>query len=139
MSVLRQAAVIGLGERGQAWVVRLLGKDWQVSGFNPQVSVAMKGAVRRGTISLSVGQAGLVIVAIPDRLALIRKVVQTVQGVAAPGCWFTRRCRWPISAVARPGHSRFFVLLAAKFRHSLTERYRFEIGKVSLKALKDNV
>lgn len=86
MPVLRQAAVIGLGERGQAWVARLVAEDWQICSFDPQVSVAIKGVVQRATISLSVEQAGLVIVAVPDRLALIRKVIQTVQGAAAPGC-----------------------------------------------------
>ena len=83
----RTVAILGAGETGRRWKQDFLTAGWRVRLFDPDPDAPgfqdMTGDCRRvGTISGSVGDADWIVVAVPDRLELIQKVVQRAQAVA---------------------------------------------------------
>jgi len=96
----RQSAILGLGSRGRAWGRTLHGAGWFVVGFDPdpavqEVSDMVPGMKREPTISATVRGADWVITCLPDRLELMRKVIQRAQAEAPEGA---------VIAVASPTH-----------------------------------
>ena len=85
----RIVAILGAGETGARWKQDFLTAGWQVRIFDPDPEapgfIDMKGDCRRvGTISGSVGEADWIVVAVPDRLELMQKIIQRAQAVAPP-------------------------------------------------------
>ena len=56
---------------------------WRVVLFDPDPAIAAP-VQRAETISQAVGDAELIVIAVPDRLALVRKVAQVVQAACLP-------------------------------------------------------
>lgn len=86
----RKAAVLGLGDRGKAWAELFRDAGWRVSGFDPEPSAqglprGSRGWRREETISTTVAYADWVICCLPDRLELMRKVIQRAQAEAPEG------------------------------------------------------
>lgn len=86
----RAVAVLGLGDTGSAWAKALHSAGWNVRVFDPSdmVDDAMpKGAGFRrcDTISGAVRDAAWIIVALPQRLELVTKVIQRAQAEAPAG------------------------------------------------------
>ncbi len=83
----RKVAVLGLGTRGGDIVRAFHASGWTVSGFDPDPGATgvpdLKQDWRRETtISGSVHGADWVVVCLPERLELMRKVIQRAQGEA---------------------------------------------------------
>lgn len=83
----RKAAVLGLGERGQAWAEAFRDAGWRVSGFDPEPGVlglprGSRGWRREETISTTVAYSDWVVLCVPDRLELMQKVIQRAQAEA---------------------------------------------------------
>ena len=85
----KHAAIIGLGQRGQAWANAFLEAGWDVTGFDPDpVSPVFSGAEGRGqwrqepTISATVRDASWITLCLPERLELLQKVIQRAQAEA---------------------------------------------------------
>ena len=83
-----RAAILGLGTRGTRWAEACLAAGWDVQGFDPDDRAGggiSTGASwrREGTISGAVSGAELVICCLPERLELVRTVVQRAQAAAA--------------------------------------------------------
>lgn len=71
-------ALLGCGSRGLRIVELARISGWDLCVFDPDPAVHCD-APRVQTISKAVSAADLIILAVPDRLALVRKVVQVVQ------------------------------------------------------------
>ena len=85
----RRAGILGLGRRGGSWVRTCLAAGWQVSGFDPEPRAGPRldagdAWYRAETISAAVQDAELVIACLPERLELMRMVLQRAQA-EAPG------------------------------------------------------
>ncbi len=82
------AAIVGLGARGARWAEALQAAGWMVSGFDPDDRAGRKlgGATwkREATISATVRRADVVLCFLPDRLELVRMVLQRVQAETKP-------------------------------------------------------
>ena len=83
-----RAAVLGLGGRGARWVDTCLAAGWEVAGFDPddRASAGTDGGAawhREATISAAVKGASWVICCLPERLELMRTVIQRAQASAA--------------------------------------------------------
>lgn len=79
-----RVAILGLGARGLRWAETCLAAGWEVSGFDPDDRVSHDpGWQRADTISSAVKGANWVICCLPDRLELIRTVVQRAQAQTA--------------------------------------------------------
>ena len=86
----RKAAIIGLGERGSAWAEMFRAAGWRVSGFDPEpgakgLADGSRGWRREETISRTVAYSDWIVCCVPDRLELMRKVMQRVQAEAPEG------------------------------------------------------
>lgn len=81
----RRAAILGLGRRGETWARLLHHAGWEVTWFDPEPASRDLSVVRAGTISDCVAGADWVLVAVPERIELIRSVVQRVQASAPDG------------------------------------------------------
>ena len=84
----RKAAILGLGQSGGAWARRFHAMGWQVTGFDPELLAEgipqfVHDWRQENTISATVRGADWVLVCLPDRLELMRKVIQRAQ-VEAP-------------------------------------------------------
>jgi len=80
----RTAAILGLGETGAAWAKALDAAGWTIRVFDP--SDLIEGSIPKGasarrmqTISATVRDAQWIIIALPQRLELIQKVIQRAQ------------------------------------------------------------
>ena len=82
------AAIVGLGARGTRWAEALQAAGWMVSGFDPddRAGRGLGGATfrRETTISGTVRRADVVLCFLPDRLELVRMVLQRVQAETKP-------------------------------------------------------
>ncbi|MEO1536427.1 MAG: NAD(P)-binding domain-containing protein [Pseudomonadota bacterium] len=83
----RNAAILGLGRRGEAWARLCLDAGWSVRAFDPAPNAAsavarLPGLKREDTISSAVRHANWIICSVPDRLELIQMVVQRAQAEA---------------------------------------------------------
>lgn len=83
----RTAAILGLGRTGTAWARALSDAGWSLRVFDP--GEATEGAMPKGagarrmkTISATVRDASWIIVALPQRLELIQKVIQRAEAEA---------------------------------------------------------
>ncbi len=83
----RKVAILGLGHRGHDWSNLFHTGGWRVSGFDPEPAPdglpRFKSDWRRETtISATVHGADWVVICVPDRLELMRKVIQRAQAEA---------------------------------------------------------
>lgn len=83
-----KAALLGLGARGTRWAGMFVHAGWRVAGFDPDpkatgLAQARHGWRREQTISATVADADWIMICLPDRLELMRKVVQRAQVQAA--------------------------------------------------------
>ena len=82
-----RVAILGLGQRGARWAETCLAAGWDVSGFDPddRAGLSIRGGPawqRALTISGAVQGATWVICCLPERLELMRTVVQRAQASA---------------------------------------------------------
>ena len=82
-----RVAILGLGQRGVRWAETCLAAGWDVSGFDPdyRAGASISGGAtwqRAPTISSAVQGATWVICCLPERLELMRTVVQRAQASA---------------------------------------------------------
>ena len=82
-----RVAILGLGQRGARWAETCLAAGWDVCGFDPdgRAGVSISGGAtwqRAPTISGAVQGATWVICCLPERLELMRTVVQRAQASA---------------------------------------------------------
>ena len=82
-----RAAILGLGARGADWAETCLAAGWEVTGFDPDDRAGREiggGAAwrRETTISGAVKRADWVICCLPDRIELMRSVIQRAQASA---------------------------------------------------------
>lgn len=84
--MMRRVAILGLGATGLRWAEECLRAGWEVAVFDPDPTAgARKGKAgwrRDETISATVKGADWVLVAVPERLELIRSVIQRAQAEA---------------------------------------------------------
>ena len=85
-----QAAILGLGTRGADWAETCLAAGWEVTGFDPddRAGQGISGGAswrRETTISGAVKRADWVICCLPDRIELMRSVIQRAQASAPAG------------------------------------------------------
>jgi 3-hydroxyacyl-CoA dehydrogenase len=85
--MIRRVAILGLGQRGGAWAKAFHDAGWHITGFDPDpvpsgASVIGRDLRRETTISSSVARVDWVLICLPDRLELLRKVIQRVQAEA---------------------------------------------------------
>ncbi|WP_299752546.1 hypothetical protein [uncultured Boseongicola sp.] len=83
----RKVAVLGLGTRGGDIARAFHATGWAVSGFDPDpiaegVPDLKRDWTRESTISSTVCGADWVVICLPERLELMRKVIQRAQGEA---------------------------------------------------------
>lgn len=83
----RKVAVLGLGTRGGDIARAFHATGWAVSGFDPDpiaegVPDLKRDWTRESTISSTVRGADWVVICLPERLELMRKVIQRAQGEA---------------------------------------------------------
>lgn len=90
------AAILGLGNRGQAWAALLVGAGWRVHLFDPIPGLGTATAARLAdgapgppptacaTISASVAGADWIADCVPDRVLLKRKLYELAQRQADP-------------------------------------------------------
>lgn len=83
----RKAAILGVGQTGGLWARDFLEAGWQVRFFDPDpVADGIQGlrtsCDRASTISGCVGGADWILIAVPDRLELMQKVIQRAQAEA---------------------------------------------------------
>lgn len=83
-----RAAILGLGSRGAKWAETCLSAGWDVRGFDPDDRAGKKitgGALwqREARISGAVAGADWVICCLPERLELMRTVIQRAQAAAS--------------------------------------------------------
>ncbi len=83
----RKVAVLGLGTRGGDIARAFHASGWAVSGFDPDpIATGVPGLKRdwsrETTISGTVRGADWVVICLPERLELMRKVIQRAQGEA---------------------------------------------------------
>ncbi|MXQ06322.1 hypothetical protein GQ651_00540 [Alphaproteobacteria bacterium GH1-50] len=84
----RTVAILGLGRAGGEWARDMLDAGWRVRVFDPEPQpsglsgLKPKSFERTGTISGCVAAADWVIVAVPDRLELMQKIIQRAQAEA---------------------------------------------------------
>lgn len=95
-----RAAILGLGDRGTRWAETCLAAGWEVRGFDPddRAGRTVSGGAawrREATISGAVKRAGWVICCLPDRVELMRTVIQRAQASAPEGA---------VIAVVSEGH-----------------------------------
>lgn len=86
----RRVAILGLGERGSAFARAFHASGWSVAGFDPDASagseIAFRSDWRRyGTISQTVATADWIVLCLPERIELLRKVIQRAQAEAPEG------------------------------------------------------
>ena len=88
----RRAAILGLGTRGSEWANVLQSAGWTLTGFDPDPGVPSpefgNDFNRCQTISETVAHASWVVLCLPDRLELMRKVMQRAQSEAVDGTVF---------------------------------------------------
>ncbi len=80
---MTRLAVLGGGARGTCLMARADAPPWRVTLFDPDPTIDPK-VDRAKTISQAVADAELIVLAVPDRLALLRKVTQVVQAACRP-------------------------------------------------------
>ena len=83
----RTAAILGVGKTGGLWARDFLEAGWQVRFFDPDpIADGIQGlrtsCERSSTISRCVAGADWVLIAVPDRLELMQKVIQRAQAEA---------------------------------------------------------
>ena len=83
----RTVAILGVGDTGGLWARDFLEAGWRVRFFDPDpVASGIEGlrtsCERASTISGCVAHADWVLIALPDRLELMHKVVQRAQAEA---------------------------------------------------------
>ena len=79
-----RVAILGLGGRGRRWAENCLAAGLDVTGFDPDGRVQSdQGLTRADTIPAAVSGADWVICCLPERLELIRTVVQRAQALIA--------------------------------------------------------
>ncbi|MEK6217158.1 MAG: 3-hydroxyacyl-CoA dehydrogenase NAD-binding domain-containing protein [Boseongicola sp.] len=83
----RKAAILGLGQSGGAWAHRFHAAGWNVAGFDPEPLAEgtpnfQHDWRRETTISAAVHGADWVVICVPERLELLRKVIQRAQAEA---------------------------------------------------------
>lgn len=78
----RRAGILGLGRRGLAWARTCRDAGWHVSAFDPAPGAHPSGVSVAGTISAAVSRADWVFCCLPDRLELVRMVLQRAQSEA---------------------------------------------------------
>ena len=83
----RKVAVLGLGTRGGDIARAFHATGWQVAGFDPDpgaegVPELKRDWIRQSTISGTVQGADWVVICLPERLELMRKVIQRAQSEA---------------------------------------------------------
>ena len=86
----RKAAILGLGHSGGAWTRRFHAAGWTVTGFDPEPSAEGIPSFqhdwrRETTISATVHGADWIVICVPERLELLRKVIQRAQAEAPKG------------------------------------------------------
>lgn len=96
----RTVAILGVGETGGLWARDFLSAGWRVRFFDPDpVASGIAGlrtsCERASTISGCVSRADWILIAVPDRLELMQKVIQRAQAEAP---------RSAITAVASRSH-----------------------------------
>ena len=79
----KNATVIGYGKRGRHWVRRAVGAGWSVRVFDPEGALENRHpqVTQHDLISTAVAGAHWIVLCLPDRLALHRKVIQHIQTV----------------------------------------------------------
>jgi len=82
-----RAAILGLGDRGRRWADACRHAGWEVAGFDPDDRAGQglqgdKAWHREQTISGTVKGADWVICCLPERLELMRTVIQRAQAAA---------------------------------------------------------
>ncbi|MCV6591751.1 MAG: hypothetical protein OIF48_02280 [Silicimonas sp.] len=81
-----RVGILGLGRRGSHWAEAFLAAGWEVHGFDPDDRAGPReptGAWRREpTITGAVSRADWVVCCLPDRLDLLRAVIQRAQASA---------------------------------------------------------
>ena len=82
-----QLAILGYGTRGRHLLQHArhapLGTSPDITVFDPDPQITCE-AHRAPTLSQAVATADLIVLALPDRLALVRKVTQVVQAACPP-------------------------------------------------------
>jgi 3-hydroxyacyl-CoA dehydrogenase len=83
----RKAAILGLGQAGGAWARRFHAAGWSVTGFDPEplaegIPNFAHDWKRETTISATVRGADWIVICVPERLELLRKVIQRAQAEA---------------------------------------------------------
>ena len=83
----RTVAILGVGDTGGLWARDFLEAGWRVRFFDPDpVASGIAGlrtsCERASTISGCVAQADWILIAVPDRLELVQKVIQRAQAEA---------------------------------------------------------
>ncbi len=94
----RKAAILGLGQCGGAWARRFHAAGWAVTGFDPEplaegVPSFQHDWRRETTISATVHGADWVVICVPERLELLRKVIQRAQAEAPKDAIFAVAAR----------------------------------------------
>lgn len=77
-SPMTRLALLGCGTRGSAVLAHIGRFPAQIITFDPDPTIQID-APRASTIPQAVSNAELIIIAVPDRLALVRKLAQVVQ------------------------------------------------------------
>ncbi len=84
--MIGKVSILGLGTRGNKWLGLCSRAGWEVAGFDPDDRAGRAGKVRdwkrADTISSCVSSADWVICCLPERLDLLRPVLQRAQAEA---------------------------------------------------------
>ena len=83
----RRVAILGLGRRGTAFARAFHAAGWQVTGFDPDPAAGPGADLgrdwrREATISGTVSRADWLVLCLPERIELLRKVIQRAQAEA---------------------------------------------------------
>ena len=83
----RTVSILGAGQTGGLWARDFLSSGWRVRIFDPDAEaeglVGIRTKIERAnTISSCVSSADWVLIAVPDRLELMQKVIQRAQAEA---------------------------------------------------------
>lgn len=80
---MTRLALLGCGARGSNILTLAQYGNWSPLVFDPDPALRCP-APRAQTISQAVAEAPLIVIAVPDRIALMRKLVQVVQAHCPP-------------------------------------------------------
>lgn len=80
------ATIIGYGDRGQSWARHAVKAGWDVRVFDPQgkLDALHSQVAQHDLISTAVRDSDLILLCLPDRLDLKRKIIQLIQTQCTP-------------------------------------------------------